>query len=105
MTFSTLQSSATRKEARTRLASFVGCVAILVCTTNALGAPPLEPTGPPVYSFDANSPKVLAGTVGSADLLTPGPEGQGHILHPFPGFPKGTAMPEAQNEGRILADY
>lgn len=54
-----------------RSALVVSTVALF--STIALGAPPLEPTLAPFYSFDAASPTVADGTVGSADLLFPDP--------------------------------
>ncbi|MCH8243741.1 MAG: hypothetical protein IH897_14190, partial [Planctomycetes bacterium] len=54
-----------------RSALVVSTVALF--STIALGAPPLQPTLAPFYSFDAASPTVADGTVGSADLLFPDP--------------------------------
>jgi len=80
MTHSAWESFSMGTGRHTWFGLFVAFVVILVAVSNVLGAPPLDPTGPPLYSFDANSPKVLDGTVRADDLLRPGPEGQNPVV-------------------------
>ena len=54
-----------------RLKSWVSAT-VLLAASMAVAAPPTEPTLPPFYSFDRDSPTVADGTVGSADILIPG---------------------------------
>lgn len=49
-------------------------VTVLFLSSLVVAAPPAETTFPPFYSFDAISPTVADGTVGSADILLPGPD-------------------------------
>ncbi|MCH8147888.1 MAG: hypothetical protein IH987_07820 [Planctomycetes bacterium] len=55
-----------------RLQSLVSAT-VLFAASMAVAAPPIQPTLPPFYTFDAESPSVSDGTVGSGDILVPGP--------------------------------
>ncbi len=59
-------------------------------------APPLEPLPPPLYSFDANSPSVLDGTVLASDVLIPGPD---HPVVVIPGPLLGLVFPQDDLDG------
>lgn len=49
---------------------FGGVLGLVFIASSILGAPPVEPLGTPLYSFDQASPSVLSGAVNSTDVLT-----------------------------------
>lgn len=59
---------------------------VLLSASMAVAAPPAEPTLPPFYSFDCDSPTVADGTVGCADILIPGPNDAPIIVLPGQDF-------------------
>ncbi|MGD8454116.1 MAG: hypothetical protein PVJ57_20065 [Phycisphaerae bacterium] len=72
------------------LCALLLCAAILavpVCATH-----PREPLAPPVFSFDHDSPTVIAGIVSAGDLLMPDPEGS-HPMIVVPAINLGLISP------------
>lgn len=66
-------------------------VTVFLFAAMAVAAPPLEPTYPPYYSFDCESPTVVDGTLGCADILLPGQNDS--IIVVLPGQNFGMGMP------------